>query len=134
MRYVGQGFPVDLAVPEALPARGDRSALRDACEAAYRALYGPTEAGTAAEVVSWRVTVTGPYPGLRPMPAPSGAGGAAGRFVEVPVCDRYRLHAGVEEPGPAIVEERESTLVVPAGARLSVDAHGTLIVDLAPDA
>jgi N-methylhydantoinase A len=34
--------------------------------------------------------------------------------------------------GPAIVEERESTLIVPPGARCDVDAHRNLVVTLAP--
>ena len=144
MRYVGQGFPVELGVPDALLEAGDRNALLAAFEDAYRALYGRIEEGMAAEVVSWRVVVTGPYPDLRPTPAPEGTGGAeaarkgsrqvwdgtAGRFVEAPVYDRYRLVAGSEAPGPAIVEERESTLVVPSDARIRVDALGNLIVDL----
>ena len=34
-------------------------------------------------------------------------------------------------PGPAIVEENESTTVIPSGARAWIDPHGSLIVKLA---
>ncbi len=145
MRYVGQGYQVDVAVPPALLGDGDRASLLAAFEAGYRALYGRTEAGMPAEVVSWRVVVTGPYPDLAPMRAAAGEGsdgaaarkgarlvfdGEAGDFVEAGVYDRYGLRVGDRLSGPAIVEERESTLVVPSGATLSVDDYGNLVVIL----
>ena len=43
------------------------------------------------------------------------------RFVDTPVYDRYALRPGDRIEGPAIVEERESTTIVPPGDRLSVD-------------
>jgi N-methylhydantoinase A len=45
------------------------------------------------------------------------------------VYDRYRLSAGARFTGPAIVEERESTIVLPPGAVAQVDAKGNLVVD-----
>src|SRR6185503_4873155 len=42
-------------------------------------------------------------------------------FVEAPVFDRYALVPGDEISGPAIVEEREATTVVPPGDSLRVD-------------
>jgi 5-oxoprolinase (ATP-hydrolysing)/N-methylhydantoinase A len=42
------------------------------------------------------------------------------------VYDRYALAPGEVLAGPAIVEERESTTVVPPGDRLEVDARGNL--------
>ena len=41
------------------------------------------------------------------------------------------LRIGQEIAGPAIVEERESTTVIGPGDRLSVNAFGCLVVDLA---
>jgi N-methylhydantoinase A len=48
------------------------------------------------------------------------------------VYNRYALAAGTAIEGPAIVEERESTVVLGAGARTHSDEWGTLIVDLRP--
>ena len=98
----------------------------------------PTSAATAAagrrvpvEVINWRVTASGPAPAvslddLSALPV----GDAAlkghrdayfeqlGGYHSTPVYDRYGLDPGAEIDGPAIVEERESTLIVPpAGAR-----------------
>ena len=55
---------------------------------------------------------------------------AESRFVEAPVYDRYRLARGVCFDGPAIIEERESTVVLNGRARVEVDAHANLLVDI----
>ena len=43
---------------------------------------------------------------------------------------RDQIEPGVEFGGPAIVEENESTTVIPSGARARIDEHGSLIVQL----
>jgi N-methylhydantoinase A len=53
-----------------------------------------------------------------------------GEYRSTPVYDRYTLPTGLRLDGPAIVEERESTLVIGPGARLAVDAGGNLVVSL----
>lgn len=148
MRYVGQGYEVDVPLPADFLARGRREEMLAAFEAAYRALYGRIEDGLPVEIVSWRVVIRGPYPDIVPMTLEAAPDLAKGRadharkgerpiydgqtraFVDAGIYDRYQLRPGMEIAGPAIVEERESTLVVPAGARVTVDRHGNLIVDL----
>jgi 5-oxoprolinase (ATP-hydrolysing)/N-methylhydantoinase A len=46
----------------------------------------------------------------------------AGGWVDTPVYDRYALPPGATCEGPAVVEEREATTIVPPGDRLAVDA------------
>ena len=50
-------------------------------------------------------------------------------FVETTVYDRYALTPGMTFSGPAIVEERESTLVVSARGRARVDDSLNVIVE-----
>ena len=52
--------------------------------------------------------------------------------METPVYDRYRLSPGVDLSGPAIVEERESTTVLPPGCGGRVDEYGSLLVEIQP--
>jgi N-methylhydantoinase A len=140
MRYAGQGFEVTAPVSVGrldppLVARITESFLDT-----YRDRYGQAERDQALEIVSWRVGARGPLPRVALEPAPrAGALRAAltGRrrayfngFRETPVYDRLRLGASTTLRGPAIVEERESTLVVPPGARLVIDRWGTAIVKL----
>ncbi len=137
LRYAGQGYQVEAEIPAAAIARGDRDAIRTAFEAEYRRLYGRIEAGLPVETVGWRVIVSGPTPSLRL--APAGQRGGATRkgtrrawfgdgFVEAAVIDRTALRPGDTVTGPALVEERESTLVLPPGATATCDAGLNLVV------
>jgi len=56
--------------------------------------------------------------------------GEARGFVETPVFDRYRLALGAAVQGPAIIEERESTIIVGPDACAVVDAFHSVIVQL----
>jgi N-methylhydantoinase A len=101
---------------------------------------------TPIDVLLWRVVATGPRPRLALPRAPRRPGASAdtarkgGRrawvpeqrvFAEVPVFDRYALAAGVALAGPAILEERESTVLLGAGAWARVDEWGNLVADVA---
>ena len=149
MRYQGQGYEVDVPMPEGALDAGLQPKLKAAFEKAYGDLYGRIEAGMPVEVVSWRLIVASPYPDLKPQAADVQGGdiadalkgtrriydGEARDFVEAPVYDRYKLTEGMTADGPAIVEERESTLVVPAHSTIRIDRYRNLIVDFAyPDA
>ncbi len=144
MRYLGQGHEIVVRVPE-----GELSAKRlpdvvASFESEYRRLYNRLCPGVPVEALNWRVVVSGPQPSLR---AEWGNGPGAdpalslkgrrpvylpedGRSVECPVYDRYHLAPGASFSGPAIIEERESTIVVGPDGRVSVDRHLNLVVDL----
>ncbi|HWV83813.1 MAG TPA: hydantoinase/oxoprolinase family protein [Capillimicrobium sp.] len=51
-------------------------------------------------------------------------------WVEVPVHDRDALRGGMVVTGPAIVEQTDTTTVLLAGMRATVDAYGNLIIDV----
>ena len=93
--------------------------------------------------MNWRLTARGPRPGLRITAAETAAGvphdaqkgtrpayfGESRGFVETAVFDRYRLGPGAVIEGPAIVEERESTIVVGPGARAGLDGSLSIVVE-----
>ena len=134
MRYVGQGFEVTVPLPaEALDADGFRSAF----EAVYVRKHGRVGPDVPLEAISWRVLTHGPVPPLRLGSAGSGADALKGRrsaffgeWLDTPVYAREPLAAGARLDGPAIVEERESTTVVPPDARVVVSEDGSLVVSL----
>ena len=143
MRYVGQGYHVEVPLDEELLKACDRAAIRRAFERVYRAQFGRVEGEMAVEVVSWRVVVAGPRPSIESAVARSEAVSAKalkGRrkvyfgpetgFVDAAVYNRNGLASGDAFEGPCIFEERESTTVMPPGARACVDSHLNLIVDL----
>ncbi|WP_037306765.1 hydantoinase/oxoprolinase family protein [Amycolatopsis orientalis] len=136
MRYSGQGYEIRVPVE-----KGNwPESLLDAFTDAYRTLYRRTGPDVAIEVLNWRVVSSGPAPDVTLKLAGTMAEGdarkgsrpayfpAAGGFVDTAVFDRYRLKAGDRVEGPAIVEERESTVVVPPGARCVVGEDASLVV------
>jgi N-methylhydantoinase A len=53
-----------------------------------------------------------------------------GGWTETNIYARENLHLGARFKGPAIVEQPDSTTVVPPGAEVEVDAYGNLIIDV----
>ncbi|WIV61334.1 hydantoinase/oxoprolinase family protein [Amycolatopsis nalaikhensis] len=136
MRYSGQGYEIRV------PVRGGRwpDTLIDEFTRTYRALYRRTGPEVGVEVLNWRVVSSGPKPEVTLRLAAAGTPGDArkgtrpayfpstGGFVDTAVFDRYRLQPGARVDGPAIVEERESTVVVPPGAHCVVRDDAALEV------
>ena len=140
MRYVGQGYEIEAAFrPSALEADG-ADFLAAVFAEAYKARYRRVEA-MPPEILSWRVVGSGPRPALG---AAIGAGSeiavdelqASGArpvffgegFVDTPIYRRGSLAAGHEIQGPVIIEEDESTLVMPPEFGLRVDQALNLII------
>jgi hypothetical protein len=145
MHYTGQGHEVEVEVPPGALDAGSLAAITANFESAYRALYSRIPMGVPIEALNWRVVVSGPAPditvsGVKPVdaagaakPAPKATRKAyfseARGYVDTPVYDRYALVPGATLAGPAIIEERESTTVVGPGARVTVDARLTLVLE-----
>ncbi len=142
LRYVGQGHEIRVAVAEGeIEAEAMRQLQHDFDEE-YGRLYGRLCDGVAVEAVNWRVNVSGPRPQLQHVRIVQEGGSEAEACkgqrpvffdpdegtVETPVYDRYGLESGFAAAGPAIVEEAESTTVVPPGWRLAVDEASSLIL------
>ena len=150
MRYVGQGYEVEVPVSMGRLKQSFKLHLSEEFNRCYQNLYGRIEADTPAEVVSWRVVVQGPAPklleqlkaNLMHTQATDISAAAAIKnsrevfcvfskdFVQTPVYDRYVLQAGMQFDGPAIVEERESTVVVPRYASVVIDLHHNMLIRL----
>ncbi len=139
MRFVGQGTETAVTVP----ADGDDwvEQAEAAFRAAYEGRYGsvaPREVGV--EILTWRVSSRGPDPEARLRLAATAEGDSQTGtrrawfpdhgWVDAAVHDRVRLRPGAELRGPALVEERESTLVVPPDARASVGDDSTILLEL----
>ena len=148
MRYRKQGYEIRVPIPEGPLDASRREEVHQSFEGAYRAIYGHTVRDAPIEAVSWRVVAQGPRPTLRlpTAPAPDRDPRAARKgirrvylpdargYADVPVYDRYALGAGATIEGPAVIEERESTVVVSAAAAIRVDAASNVIVEVPPAA
>jgi N-methylhydantoinase A len=140
MRYAGQGFEVTAPLPRGRLDGSHAAPIAESFLRTYRERYGQAERDQPLEVVSWRVRARGPVPRVVLEATPRGGSPRAAltgrrrvyfdRFTNTPVYDRTRLGHGATLRGPAIVEERESTLVVPPGANVVIDRAGNAVVTL----
>ena len=144
MRYVGQGFEIVVPVPNDKLGPDLLEALAAAFSSTYESLFGRILSDVPVETITWRMSASEPPPrpdirfltsesrtptewvkGERPVFLTE-----EGRFVDCPVFDRYGLEPGATVNGPAIVEERESTVFVGPDARCTIDEHLNLVMSL----
>ena len=145
VRFVGQGSETTLQLPTVDFSTLTPQAVRSRFDTLYAKLYGRTYPDCAVEFVSFRVRASLPVtllelPKLRRLADATAAGAIkgqrpafcplAGAMILHTVYDRYLLAPGVQLSGPAIIEERESTVVVGAMGQVRVDDFGFLWIDL----
>ncbi len=138
MRLQGQMHEISVPVPEGPLDPATLSQLADRFRSAYEQLYTHLYDGARIEIINLRVRCTALTPALetaredvagevsmmkghRPVYDPDIAA-----MTTAAVYDRYALPSGLVVSGPAIIEEREATTVVPTGATAVVDDAGNL--------
>lgn len=142
MRLVGQLHEINVPLPAGDLGTDSHGAIRAAFEAVYSARYTTVPADAQMEILSFRCRTSGPVPQLTVRQAGIGghAGDArkpgrktffAGEWLEAQVYDRYSLRPGHEIEGPAIIEENESTTIIPPGDRATIDETGNLLIAIA---
>lgn len=144
MRFVGQGSETHLSLEGRPFHEFSREEIRRKFDETYRVLYGRTYPETPVEFVTFKVRARLPD---RPFVIPPVEVGTSNlqealkgereafsmlqkRFIPFRVYDRYRLSPGQTFRGPAIVEERESTIVMGEDATARVDQHGFIWIQM----
>jgi N-methylhydantoinase A len=136
MRYQGQSFEIN--VPLACGPITELGPVLAAFHAAYEQVYGYVDRTALVEVVDLRLQVVATVPRPASLPAaaatPRPIGPPAqrrvyldGGFLDVGVYQRRDLRPGDAFAGPAVVEQYDTTVLVPAGFRVRVDGWGNLI-------
>ncbi len=144
LRYSGQYHEVTVDVPEAALRGADFDAIRRLFHREHNRLYGYDlgEERTAVELINIRLVATGivPKPALAAEPRAGDDPAAArkstrpiylperGGFCAVPVYDGDRLRHGNRMAGPAVIETVNTTMILPDGFALAVDAVGTCVL------
>ncbi|HYM67952.1 MAG TPA: hydantoinase/oxoprolinase family protein, partial [bacterium] len=145
LRHKGQGYEVTVDIPDDLYGRASVEELVGLFYDRYEDKYGHAHRNLPVELITCRTTVSGPAPRVPLPPAPAAAEplerAAKGTrpvyfpetsgYVDTPVFDRYRLSRGASFTGPAVIEERECTVIAGPGCAVRVDQYGNLFLDLA---
>ena len=144
MRYYGQRYEVTVPLSQDQLSAAHIGEIEEAFFRAYRDYYGREIRDVPVETVSWRLNVSGPAPELDI----EWPGRTSAQAKPVAKAERHATFPGTDEPalcqvfergdlpvgitidGPCIIEDHESTTVVPAGATLSVDDDRMLVLDI----
>jgi N-methylhydantoinase A len=148
MRYLGQAHEVPVEVPADMVAGLDAGTVRrlgllfhdkhlhlfghDSREAEVELMtlsvsaVGPRTRTFLPEIESGAVDPGAAHKGRRPVYFPE-----AGGYVACDTYERTRLAAGNVISGPAVIEQMDTTTVIPPGETARVDRFGNLIVELA---
>jgi N-methylhydantoinase A len=136
MRYVGQAY--ELEVPIAAPVTpAQMPDILAAFHAVHERVYGYARTQQPVEFVNFRAVHTYRLPRPAVTPAARAAGTLAdaligarrayfGDFVPTAIYERARLPLGARLAGPAIVEQNDTTTVIPPGVSALVDDAGNL--------
>ena len=144
VRYIGQGSETNIPVPESDFTQVKKEEILRRFHEIYEKLYGRTYPDSPVEFINFRVRASLPERLLRlPKIQKNGTSlqkavkgerqaysGMAKDFIPHTVYDRYELQPEARFEGPAIVEERESTVIVGENTSVAVDEYGFLWVDV----
>ena len=137
MRYEGQGYDVTVPLDEAWLDHGDAGAILAAFHEAHERAFGHRHDGTPAWLQELRAHLTGSLP----RPSPASATGAEvggepsirdirlrGNPVEARIFDRGDIGGDSRIAGPAVIEQMDTTTLVPDGWTLTLADNGAMIL------
>ncbi|HYU15639.1 MAG TPA: hydantoinase/oxoprolinase family protein, partial [Candidatus Acidoferrum sp.] len=139
LRYVGQAFQIEVPIDPGWLEEAGTDRLRAAFHDHHERLYAHADRAADVELIDLRATITGDTlkPALRAVPTGGGAATPAGRRpihyrkrrYDAAVYLRRDLLAGQHLDGPAVIEQEDTTTLVPAGFGATVDAFGNLVIE-----
>jgi N-methylhydantoinase A len=141
MRYVGQFHEIEVPLPSELRSAQDLQTVLKTFHARHKELYkfDLPQRGIEFRTLSLRATVARKHD-LKAMPLARGDADARAAlkrtrrchfgedWIETPCYDGARLLAGNSIPGPAIIEEQATTIVVPERFVCTVDTSGSYLL------
>lgn len=140
MAYVGQTHNIRVALPSSALSKRQ---IAEAFEAAYRKQYGRLLAGREIAITNLRTSVLGARPkvdlrsfvkegGKTLLDAFKGRRKVYfdGSFIECDTYERELIPTGSTITGPAVVEQKDTTIVIEAKSRAVMDDYGNLILEV----
>ena len=125
-RYCGQSY--ELRIP------ADNAVQR--FHQTHHAVYGYSDETSPVEFVNFRVVGIGTQQKIELPRVEKGRGTPSarevravffGEFMETPIYERDGLKGGHCIEGPAVIDEMESTVLIPPGWKMTVDEYGNLL-------
>lgn len=137
MKYRRQAFTITVPIAECFARDDLLAAIEEAFHATHERIYGHRNQGAEVALVNLRVSGRSELARVTLAPALPDTPGAPvgarrlfhkGAWHEAKVFARHSLARGQQIPGPCIVEQDDTTTVVPPGFSLSVHDSGMLFL------
>ncbi len=141
MRFVGQRHEIKIRFPSSKLTSSSVHKIRDNFLEAYRSQYSQTMPNVDMEVVGWSVTAFLKQPpitirsnkvkskGVRPQNTRNALDFITGKNVEHNVYSREKLAIGSKIIGPAIIEEDQTTTLIPKNFAAQINGYGYLVIE-----
>ncbi|SMH36759.1 hydantoinase/oxoprolinase family protein [Mesorhizobium australicum] len=143
-RYKGQNYEISIEIPAGVTGEAAIDAIRQGFTQAHQRLYGFAVEDGEIQLVTFRLQAVGVVDKARFRPRPlEGADASAAVMAEREVwCaasksfrrnivyDRHKLAPGNVVHGPAIIDQMDTTTVVPAGCVARVDPYLNIIMEI----
>ena len=145
-RYEGQGYEMRVPVVGGHVTKDTIEKMKESFHAVHKRQFGRSYRDVAVEIVNIRVIGTGKIEDLTPLKIARGTGSpeeaavgerrvtfkADGRpkHYMSKIYDRNLLRAGDEIPGPAIINQMDTTIVIEPGCVGHVNDYGIIIIDI----
>jgi len=141
MRYLGQSYELSIPAPAGPITAEIISTLINDFHRSHEQAYGYARQGEKVEVVNLRLVALGKLPrsetagrwpsqGKPPQPVDHRAVLFGGQLHRTPIYQRAHLLQGRPLEGPVIIEQLDSTTVVPPGCRATVAAGGNILIEI----
>lgn len=139
MRYVGQGYEIEVPLNKGNLENKNIKNIQIEFEKVYKILFGRTEK-MPLEIISWRTIASGPITNfiiqdknfntstktINTKKRKAYFGGKV--YFNTNVINRNNLSKSFQAKGPLIIEERESTLIIPPNFNVKMDPTGNLLI------
>lgn len=145
-RYEGQGYEMRVPVigGEVTPETIEK--MKESFHSVHKKQFGRAYRDVAVEIVNIRVVGTGKIEDLEPVKIEKGDGhtenavtgsrqvtfkvGGKPVHMESKIYDRTLLKAGDDIPGPAIINQMDTTIVIEPGCVGHVNDYGIIVIDI----
>lgn len=142
MRYPLQNYEINVPLPAKRVTAAWLKRAREAFHAAHQRLYSHCDRDSPVQIVNLRVSAVGRTDRVRPREIAAGSANPrraqkgerrvhfqeTGRYVASSIYERDLLLAGNRIAGPAVVEQADSTIIIPPSYEARVDPYGRLMM------
>ena len=137
MRYAGQAYDLGVAIPDELRLNPEAEGILELFHREHERIYSFRDLESGVEVTTQRIRVIGRIPPVTIPDVETGTRAKAGdirrvfnqgKYLDVPVYLRREMGRGQKVTGPAILEQRDSTVWILPDWKAEIDRIGNILI------